>query len=476
MANYVLTLPLKTEKWQEDILEKRLNIARMIYNACLSEILSRYYKMKKDAEYQNIKELDKKEQTKKYKELDKKYGVSKFELNKYMKPMTQKFKKNIGSQMGQEIAERAFLTFEKLKYGKAKKVFFKKYGEFYSVREKGDKTGLRFFKESQSINWLGLDIPVVIKKNDEYAQKCFLDKLKFCKLIKKKIKGKNKYYVQITFEGVPPQKREIKINNSEVGIDIGTSTIAIVSDKKVNFKILAENIEINESEKNKLQRKLDRQRRSNNPKKYNKDGTINILNKEKWIKSKNYLKTQNKLAEIQRVIADKRKQSHNILANEIIQLGTNIKVETMNFQGLQKRAKNTEISEKTEKYKKKKRFGKSLSNRAPAMLIEIINQKLEYLGKSIKKINTFKVKASQLNHSSGEFEKKNLSQRWANVNGIKVQRDLYSAFLIKNVKENLEEVDIEKTKKEFTNFVKLHNLEIERIKKSHTKTLKNMGI
>lgn len=109
------------------------------------------------------------------------------------------------------------------------------------------------------------------------------------------------------------------------------------------------------------------------------------------------------------------------------------------------------------------------------MLIEIINQKLKYLGKSIKKINTFKVKASQLNHSSGEFEKKNLSQRWANVNGIKVQRDLYSAFLIKNVKENLEEVDIEKTKKEFTNFVKLHNLEIERIKKSHTKTLKSMG-
>ncbi|GAA0121938.1 hypothetical protein UT300018_12540 [Clostridium faecium] len=30
MANYVLTLPLKTEKWQEDILEKRLNIARQI--------------------------------------------------------------------------------------------------------------------------------------------------------------------------------------------------------------------------------------------------------------------------------------------------------------------------------------------------------------------------------------------------------------------------------------------------------------
>jgi len=36
MANYVLTLGLKTELWQEHILEKRLNIARMIYNSCLA--------------------------------------------------------------------------------------------------------------------------------------------------------------------------------------------------------------------------------------------------------------------------------------------------------------------------------------------------------------------------------------------------------------------------------------------------------
>lgn len=29
MANYVLTLPLKTELWQEHILEKRLNVANI---------------------------------------------------------------------------------------------------------------------------------------------------------------------------------------------------------------------------------------------------------------------------------------------------------------------------------------------------------------------------------------------------------------------------------------------------------------
>ena len=91
MVNYVLTLALKTELWQEHILEKRLNIARMIYNSCLSEILKRHRKMINSSEYKGICNLDKKEQSKRYKELDKKYLISKFELNKYVKPMTQKF-------------------------------------------------------------------------------------------------------------------------------------------------------------------------------------------------------------------------------------------------------------------------------------------------------------------------------------------------------------------------------------------------
>lgn len=52
---------------------------------------------------------------------------------------------------------------------------------------------------------------------------------------------------------------------------------------------------------------------------------------------------------------------------------------------------------------------------------------------------------------------------------------MYSAFLIKNVKENLEEVNIEKAQKEFKNFVKLHKEEIERIKRK-CKNIKMYGI
>lgn len=54
IATFVLELPLKTEKYQEDILEKRFKIGRNIYNACLNELETRYKTMIQSKEYQEI--------------------------------------------------------------------------------------------------------------------------------------------------------------------------------------------------------------------------------------------------------------------------------------------------------------------------------------------------------------------------------------------------------------------------------------
>lgn len=150
-------------------------------------------------------------------------------------------------------------------------------------------------------------------------------------------------------------------------------------------------------------------------------------------------------------------------------------VEDMNYQGLQKRSKKTEISEKTGRYKKKKRYGKSLLNYAPAMLLTIIDTKLKYYGEELIKIDTIKVKASQYNHIEDTYKKKKLSERWNILGDNKVQRDLYSAFIIKNVKDDLKSIDRNKMIKEYSKFLELHNKEIERIKNSDMKTLKCMG-
>src|SRR5690606_4467026 len=81
-------------------------------------------------------------------------------------------------------------------------------------------------------------------------------------------------------------------NKGKVGIDIGTQTVAIVSKDEAKLLELAPSVNNIEKEKRILQRKLDRQRRANNPHKYNEDGTIK-RNREKWINSNKYLKTKN---------------------------------------------------------------------------------------------------------------------------------------------------------------------------------------
>ena len=57
-----LTLPLKLEKWQEDRLAKRFEIARQLYNTLVHAELKRLVQIKRTAEYleneQKIRALD----------------------------------------------------------------------------------------------------------------------------------------------------------------------------------------------------------------------------------------------------------------------------------------------------------------------------------------------------------------------------------------------------------------------------------
>ncbi|MCB2333785.1 transposase, partial [Clostridium tagluense] len=270
------------------------------------------------------------------------------------------------------------------------------------------------------------------------------------------------------------------IGKGNVGIDIGTQTIGIASKYDVKLLELAPEINNIETIKRKLLRKLDRQRRINNPNNFNENGTIKHGVKLIWVKSNKYIKTQNELRDIQRKQADIRKQSHNILANKIVGLGDRILVETMNYKGLQKRSQNTTVNEKTGKFNKKKRFGKSLANKAPSMLLTILDNKLKWNNTELYKVNTYKIKASQYNHFDDKYNKKELSERFNIFNidneEIRIQRDLYSSFLIMNVKENLEEIDIEKCFSEYGNFKMLHDKEINRLLSSENKKISSMGI
>lgn len=239
---------------------------------------------------------------------------------------------------------------------------------------------------------------------------------------------------------------------------------------------MADQVQNIEQEKRHLQRKLDRSRRSTNPNNYNEDGTIKRGVKLTNNKSKRYLRFQKELSHLQHKQAETRKRQHIALANHLLSLGDCFYVEDMAWLSLTHRAKKTEVSEKTGKYKKKKRFGKSIANKAPAMLITILHQKCVSLGiPGVVKVPT-SVKASQYNHQSKAYTAKPLSQRWnAMPDGRRIQRDLYSAFLLQHYCPSTGNFDQEALEQNYPQFLNQHDQTIQRLC-AMPKTLSSMGI
>ncbi len=249
-----------------------------------------------------------------------------------------------------------------------------------------------------------------------YQQEALKCGVKYCRIIRKWVGSKWKYYAQIVLEGYPPIKCDSNgvakhpIKQGRVGIDIGTQTIAFSGKDVCDLRVLAPSARAQaKSLVNEIAvtlRAMDRSRRATNPKYYNPDGTIKRLKRQhgqkqrrEWKYSKRYYRLRAKLRNLCRKLADIRKMEHNILANELLAYGDEFVVEDMNYKALQKRSKEMKINPKTGRAHTKKRFGKSLSRCAPAMFISILNKKANRYGGSVIKVSTFETKASQFDHT-----------------------------------------------------------------------------
>ena len=504
--NFILTLRLCTEMWQVDILNKHLEVGRKLYNACLGELYKRYNSMRRSQTYREAIKLPKEDITKNLilTELRKEYKISEYDLHSFVAPM-KRHMNSFDIHTAQKVASRCYEAFEDVIFAKAKKAHFKKFGTMDSLEGKSNATGIRFRfedklgkkdkitycqKDEKNKNcivnssngyviWNQLVLPVVIKTKDDYALEALMQPVKYCRILKKVVNGKEVFYVQLVFGGFPPVKRDRvtgerirKLGVGRVGLDIGTQTLGICANDGVKLVELAAGLDRTEAKVRRLQRKLDRSRRTMNPDNYNSDGTAK-KGRRKWVRSNRYMRTLYEYKEIQRLYAAKKKQSHNELANYILSLGNEVYVEDINFKALVKRAKKTEKNIKG-KFKRKKRFGKSILRKSPSMFLSMLNQKLGYSGKKLNKVNTWKVKASQYCHLDDTYKKKPLSKRWNDFEGGRIQRDMYSAFLLMCMNGDLETINKELCHSEFEKFKELHDVEIVRLEQ--TMNLSSMGI
>lgn len=515
--NFVLTLPMKVEPWQADILDKRYEYLRILYNYAQGKLLRQFHYFEQTNEYKEMME-----DNKRYLEEKKKGGKTKVESPKerYFKDHTftitgivgwgnvpvkinfTKFglrgfitklgkmktgtttygKLGIKSKTLQWLSDNIWSAWYNYLYNDGKKIHFKKKGgqnnisflrndenvitgldkidlHNHSIHYKlknacaSDSTGITFhFKTAKKP-----------KKYEEEALNLGVDKIMAISFVRRFLNGKRKYYVQFTFEGLPYNKRR-KLGVGQVGIDIGSSTVAVSSLHGLSIDELANKVEDIQQRIVPIQWKMDRSKRATNSQNYDDNGKIK-KGAKKWIKSNRYIKLQNRLRELRRHQAAVRRIQHFEMANNMLSLGNVFVVENNPIKNWVARAKETKISEKTGKYVSKKRLGKSVANHAPAEFVTILANKVKFHSGKFTKVDV-RNSASRYDFTDTDnpFKKHELNERHITLaNGDTHQRDLLSAFNLQHLcydDKEMKQYDREEMIKDYPIFCKLEKEEL----------------
>jgi hypothetical protein len=192
--------------------------------------------------------------------------------------------------MAQTLASRAYHAANRVCVGKAKRVRFRSSGRgLDSVEGKRNDVGMRFVLDPNAgdggfLIWNEQVLPALIDWRDPVVQHGLRHKIKYVRLVRRKTSSPhaqgadhdgNRYVVQLVLEGhafIKPKHEEV--GTDTIGLDIGPSTLAMVPrEGKADLVTFCEELAPNTNKKRCLQRKMDRQRRANNPENYERYGT-----------------------------------------------------------------------------------------------------------------------------------------------------------------------------------------------------------
>ena len=377
------------------------------------------------------------------------YGLSEYQLHAYVSVQQRRYKKFIDSDVAQKIASSVWRSVEKYLFDNGKCIHFRKYDEFESMEGKKNTSGMRF--KDGRLQWRGQVIQPQIRT--DYDKEALRSRVKYCRIRRKPVGTKYHYYLQLILEGKPPVKHPV--GHGTAGLDIGTSTAAVVTGDSCRLTVLGSDTKDRSSQIRRIQRAMDRSRRATNPDNYLPDGTVR-KGAKKWIWSEHYKKLQFRKKSLERRYADAVNAGHHRLSNEIASKADTVYVEKMSFNGLARKSKSA-TKKADGRFRSRKRFGKSIGNHAPAVFLNILGNRLASGGGQLIKIDTISFRASQYNHVTDDYVRKKLSCRGSFVGGHYVQRDLYSAFLLRNSNDTGTAADRQKCTDSFPTFLMTHD-------------------
>jgi putative transposase len=430
--SFVCELPLKVTPAQSKKLEKRLDAARQIYNACLGEGLVRLGLMRESRDWQRARSMPRgAERAKLLGSLAVKFKLSKSALDRVaIRCKNEAFRDHLGPHEAQAMAYRAFQAVRQFLLGNRGRPRFKGRRGLHGVEAKTNAAGIRW--REGAVHWKGLVLAAMLapEGRDGWQREALSGRTKYCRIVRRGVRGRERWFVQLIQEGKPPCKSNRGVGSNVVGLDLGPSTIALVGETEARLDKFCPTVEQPWAEVRRIQRAMDRSRRATNPDNYNPDGTVK-KGARAWRKSGRYRKLVSRCAETERRLAAERKRAHGELSNEILALGKTIRTEKLSYRAFQKV------------------FGRSVKVRGPGLFLSMLRRKAESAGGEVEELPTRTTRLSQICHGCERARKKDLSERIHSCAcGVgPVQRDLYSAFLARHV--SLGQLDVRKAREAF---------------------------
>ena len=381
---YILTLPLDNSRSDVSRLRDRVECGKRIHNATLQDGLRIVDAIRNDPRWTVARKLPKgPARNEAFKAVRAAHGFTEYALQ--ARTVAHKnaagFDSRIGSHETQKIASRVFAALEQYLLGKRGRPRFKGIKRpLHSLEGKNNDGMLRWNADTGVVQVeRGWAIPVRMPdlRKDEWLATALQARTKFCRLVWRVVRGEQRWFVQLVQDGKTPLKasvlKRLAPENTEGGLDIGPSVIGWVTDREAGLQRFAPEVDRPHAEIRRLQRHIDRQRRSNNPDNYHADGRVR-KGCRNWVRSLRQVQSERSLAEMLRYEAAVRRQAHGRDINDLLS-----KARTWRDDGVSPKAL-------------QKRYGRNVSVRAPRDFMSKLTRKAERAGGQQQVIDGYWVK------------------------------------------------------------------------------------
>jgi len=450
-ATHVRSWPLRPDPGQCRVIGTRFFTGARVYNAVLEEFIGRSRAVKADPAWHAARQLprrNKEERTARRAAFDvvaAAHGFSVGAAQSFASSLRRSWvREHLPAQETQNLGARAFDAVRQWHLGRRGKPRFKstKRG-LHSLAAKDGNGALRPKTDAAGcltgLQWgSGFVVGVAAsartgrRGKEQQAELAEIEaliaagKVLSTRIVRSVINGRDTYRMQLVCDGHPSQRHPV--GDGRVSFDLGPSEIAVAVQRSDGTSTgwvdpLAGRIQLDTVRLRRAQRHLDRQHRAGSPDCFNPDGT-HKPGRCNWQQSHTAKRTAIRAAEQHRRLAEHRRTLHGALANRLFAQGVDMACEKLDYVAWQKN------------------FPRSVRDRAPGLLVEMMRRKAESAGGH--RLYEFNPNTTALSQAClcGNREKKPLSQRVHRCGcGITEDRDLFSAYLGLHVRRQVDGCD-----------------------------------